>query len=315
MEIIELHHGQSMHLSHTAVTVGMFDGVHLGHRHILSILLETAREMDLQPWVVTFDRHPQEVLLQANSSRTPVTRLTTNDERASLMQTCGIGHIAILQFTPALADLSACEFLQQVLVGQMGARALVLGYDNMFGSKRHNDFTQLPIEASRLGVNLREAGIVDYGNLHVSSTRIRQALLEGNVQDAAAMLGAPYTLQGRVEQGFHIGRTLGFPTANMELPASGKLIPADGVYAVRVSIDGEGQQLPAMANLGSRPTFDGANRTFEIHLIDHQQDLYGHLLSVQFISRLRDIRKFDSPEALAAQLASDRQETLNLLHA
>lgn len=318
MEIIELNHDPSMFHKHTAVTVGMFDGVHLGHRHILSTLLHIAKERDLEPWVVTFDRHPQEVLQSITSGKSPLAifpRLTTNEERAVLMQNHGIEHIAMLHFTPELAQLSACEFLHQVLVQQMKAQALVTGYDNMFGNKRRNDFNLLPDEAAKAGVVLCEAGIVDFIDQHISSTRIRQALLSGDVQNATAMLGTPYSLQGKVEQGFRIGRTLGFPTANVELPVMGKLIPADGVYAVRVAIDGESTFHPAMANLGGRPTFEGESRTFEIHLIQYHDNLYGHRLTVQFIARLRDIRRFPSSDALAAQLSADSVAALNILDA
>lgn len=283
------------------VTVGMFDGVHLGHRHILATLLATARELGLEPVVVTFDRHPREVL-----SGVPFPRLTTNAERAALIKGCGIDRIVELPFTPQLASLSACEFLREVLVGQLGAKALVLGYDNMFGNKHKAGFDRLPQESARLGVTLRVDKAVEVDGVEVSSTRIRQALADGHVDQAARLLGTPYSLSGRVEQGFRIGRTLGFPTANITLP-EGKALPADGVYAARVG------EMAAMANLGPRPTFDVGARTLEVHLIGRHQDLYGHTLTLQFVARLRDIQKFDSPEALAAQLQRDKQEALGRL--
>lgn len=281
----------------------MFDGVHLGHRHILSTLLSTAAELGMEPVVVTFDRHPREVLSGAEYPR-----LTTNAERAALIKACGVDTIVQLPFTPELASLSACEFLEQVLVGQIGASALVLGYDNMFGNKQKNDFARLPQEAARLRVTLRVDQPILYDGEDISSTRIRKALADGRVETAAALLGTPYSLTGQVEQGFHIGRTLGFPTANIHIP-TGKTLPADGVYAVRVS-----GTLPAICNLGPRPTFGSDTRTLEVHLIDRHENLYGQNLSLQFIARLRGIQTFPSPEALASQLDKDRTQALKTLN-
>ena len=294
-----------------AATVGMFDGVHVGHRHILSVLKATAEERGLRPVVVTFDRHPREVL---SSDGTPFPRLSTNGERARLIRDCGIDEIVELHFDRALASLSACEFLREVLSHQLGAKALVLGYDNMFGNKQKDDFGRLPQEAARLGIALVEAQAIEVEGieecqpgLRVSSTKIRKYLTEGAMEKAAAMLGGPYSVTGTVEQGFHIGRTLGFPTANITLPDGGKLLPADGVYAVVCG----GQ--PAMANLGCRPTFGCDARTLEVHLIGRHEELYGQELTVQFVARLREIRKFDSPEALAEQLEKDREAALRKL--
>lgn len=288
-----------------AVTVGMFDGVHVGHRHILSVLKTTAEDLGLRPVVVTFDRHPREVL--APDGR-PFPRLSTNGERAQMIRDCGIGEIVELHFDRALAQLSACEFLEQVLSRQLGAKALVLGYDNMFGNKQKDDFGRLPQEAARLGIALVEAQAIEMEGIEVSSTKIRRFLTEGEMEKAAAMLGGAYSVTGTVEQGFHIGRTLGFPTANITLPDGGKLLPADGVYAVVCG----GQ--PAMANLGSRPTFGSDARTLEVHLIGRHEELYGQELTVQFVARLRDIKKFDSPEALAEQLEKDREAALGKLN-
>lgn len=296
-----------------AATVGMFDGVHVGHRHILATLKATAERLGLRPVVVTFDRHPREVL---SSDGTPFPRLSTNKERARLIRDCGIEEIVELHFDRAMASLSACEFLEQVLAKELGAKALVLGYDNMFGNKGKNDFALLPQEAKRLEIELIEAQAIEVEGLEdcqpglrVSSTKIRKYLTDGEMEKATAMLGIPYSITGTVAQGFHIGRTLGFPTANITLPDANKLLPADGVYAVVC----EGRA--AMANLGSRPTFGSDARTLEVHLIGRHEELYGQQMTVQFISRLRDIRRFASPEALAAQLESDKAATLNLLKA
>ena len=287
--------------AHRAVTVGMFDGVHLGHRHILATLRTTAAELGLEPVVVTFDRHPREVL----SPDTGILRLTTNAERAALIHECGVEQIVELPFTRQLASLSACEFLREVLVGQLGARALVLGYDNMFGNKQRDDFASLPDEAARLGVDLRVDEAVVMDGRDISSTRIRKALTAGRVEEASGLLGAHYSITGQVEQGFHIGRTLGFPTANITIP-TGKTLPADGVYAVLCPT-------PAICNLGPRPTFGSASRTLEVHLLGRHDDLYGQTLAVQFVARLRDIQTFPSAEALAVQLEKDSAHALKIL--
>lgn len=288
----------------TAVTVGMFDGVHLGHRHILATLAEVARHDGLRPVVVTFDNHPRQVL-SADTVR--FSRITTNEERNRLLEACGVCEVAVLHFTPALAQLSACEFLQRVLVERLHARALVLGFDNMFGNKGRNDFDRLPALAASLGVRVVEDTAVLCHGDEVSSTRIRRLLDEGDVVGAAQLLGAPYSLSGHVVSGRQVGRRIGFPTANIQPEGEQKMMPAEGVYAVRMRLSGGGASYAAMANVGAQPTFGSDQSALEVNLLEFDGDLYGQSATVEFIDRLRDIRRFESPEALAAQLARDRE--------
>lgn len=288
----------------TAVTVGMFDGVHLGHRHILATLAEVAQRYALRPVVVTFDNHPRQVLSDGSAS---FSRITTNEERCRLLEESGVREVAVLHFTPQLAQLSACEFLQQVLVGQLHARALVLGFDNMFGNKGRNDFDRLRLLADTLGVQVVDDTAVCCQGDEVSSTRIRRLLRDGDVAQAALLLGAPYRVSGSVVQGRQVGRHIGFPTANVQPSSALKVLPGDGVYAVWAWLADEAEPRMAMANVGGQPTFGCDRPAIEVHLLDYHGDLYGQPVMVEFVDRLRDIRRFASAEALAAQLACDRE--------
>ena len=209
--------------------------------------------------------------------------------------------------------MSACEFFRQILVEQLNAKALVLGFDNMFGSRSRNDFDQLPAMARDLGVALHVDTAVCYGGKEVSSTRIRKALQLGQTDRAAAMLGRPYRMWGTVERGRQLGRTLGFPTANVSLADTSKVWPADGVYAVRVTLENGTSGLAGMANFGAQPTFGLDKPVFEVNIFDFDGDLYDTTLTVEFGPRLRDICRFDSVEMLVAQLNADRDSARRLL--
>ena len=288
----------------TAVTVGMFDGVHVGHRHILTTLQQTADRLNLTPVVVTFDQHPRQVL---NMDKASSFRVNTNEERYALLESCGVREVAEVHFTLESAQLSACEFLEQVLFRQLGAKALVLGYDNMFGNRQRNDFDRLPALAERLGVTLVVDTAVLHGGIEVSSTQVRKSLLKGDVRSAAQMLNYNYRLWGTVVKGRQVGRTLGFPTANVCLDDATKVMPADGVYAVRVTLpDSKGTQRIGMANFGGQPTFGLDKPVFEVNIFDYDGDLYGQVLTVEFADRVRDVCKFGSVQELVAQLATDR---------
>lgn len=304
MRIFNINNISELNISAVA-TVGMFDGVHVGHRHILSLLTQVAKEQDCVPVVVTFDRHPRQVLGSAPASDR--FRITTNEERYALLERCGVEAVLELQFTPALAQLSACQFLQQVLLGKLHIRTLVLGFDNMFGNKQHNDFDQVRVIAGRHGVEVLEDTAVQIDGVDVSSTQIRKALLRGDVQRAAQMLGGEYAVSGIVTHGRAVGRRLGFPTANISLEEE-KVLPAPGVYAVRVTTEGE--KWVGMTNWGPQPTFGLETATCEVHLIGCEKDLYGRRLEVRFVQRLRDIRRFENSEALMRQLAQDRAQAL-----
>ena len=292
----------------SVVTVGMFDGVHIGHQHILSMLTAEARRRRMVPVVVTFDRHPLQVLCPDR----PFVRVSTNEERYRLIEACGVTDVVEIHFTEEVAQLSACEFFREILVGRLRARSLVLGFDNMFGSKQRNDFDRLPSLADEMGVNVLTDTAVKYHDVEVSSTQIRQTLLQGDVCLASQMLGYRYRLWGEVVKGRQVGRTLGFPTANVCLEDASKALPADGVYAVRVLLP-DGSARMGMANFGGQPTFGLDKPVFEVNIFDFEGDLYGSVLDVEFVVRLRDVCKFDGVEALVAQLNKDRNDAREAL--
>lgn len=310
MNIYKLEDIKELTASGSVVTVGMFDGVHVGHHHILSLLGRVAEEKGLRPVVVTFDRHPRQVLTEGVATHF---RITTNEERGRLLSQCGVDTVVELSFTPQLAGMSACEFFEQVLVGQLNARALVLGFDNMFGSRGRNDFDRLPALAEEKGVTIHVDKAVFYHGSEVSSTRIRKALEQGQTDRAASMLGRGYVMWGTVEKGRQLGRLLGFPTANVSLADPTKVWPADGVYAVWVTLSDGTAGLKGMANFGAQPTFGLDKPVFEVNIFDFEGDLYDSTLTVEFGPRLRDICRFDNVPTLVEQLRADREAARRLL--
>lgn len=280
-------------------TIGMFDGVHLGHQYVLQQVMLTARERGMQSMAITFDHTLRKEPL-----------LTTLDDKFSLLQRLGIDRIEVLAFTNALKQMTAREFMQQVLKEKLDVRVLLIGYDNRFGRGRSEDFDDYLCFGREMGIDVIQLSAQGT----VCSSLIRQQLKEGRVAEAADLLGHPYLLEGRVEHGEHIGTRLGYPTANL-VPADGQqLIPASGVYAVRVSLDHQPTLYAAMMNIGRRPTFDGQHTTLEVHVLHLNWDLYGHQLTVHFIERLRDEQRFDSEEALVRQLEADARKVEELLN-
>lgn len=291
----------------TAVTIGMFDGVHIGHQHILEQLKRESEAHNLMPVVVTFDLHPRQVLgTTVGGTLDSHFRVSTNEERYQLLQLYGINDVVEVHFTPEMAALSACEFFEQVLLRQLGVRVLVLGFDNVFGSKQRNDFDQLPALAERHGVRVVQDTAVSLGDVRVSSTQIRQAVSRGDVRLAGAMMGHNYMLWGAVVEGRRTGRELGYPTANVSLDDNQKVIPAEGVYAVRVRQEGSDTVWSGMANMGGQPTFGLDTPVLEVHVFGFDGNLYGRTMFVEFVDRLREVRKFESLDNLVAQLERDK---------
>lgn len=283
-------------------TIGFFDGVHRGHRYLINHVIDTARREGMESAVVTFDRHPRQVL---HSDYRPQL-LSTTEEKLALLARTGIDRCAMLPFDAGMAALSARDFMREVLLGRMGVRRLVIGYDNRFGHDRTEGFDDYVRHGRELGIAVEQWQPMSIGGVNVSSSMVRSLLLAGEVEMASRCLGYDYGLGGTVVHGRHVGESLGFPTANI-LPSDPlKLVPAGGVYAAEVSIDGEPNSVPAMLNIGSRPTFDdGSSITIEAHLIGFSGDLYGHGVNVSFVARLRDERKFRTAAELACQLRRD----------
>ena len=289
----------------TAVSVGMFDGVHRGHQKVLRSLGVFAETLGTDAMAITFDRHPRLVLAAQDNA---FHLLNTNDERFGLIRNCGIQNLLIIPFTPQVAALSACQFVQKYLVETLGIKGLLLGYDNMFGNKQNNDFEQIPALAQKCRFAIANEGSVSENGIQISSTQIRKALSNGNIALANSMLGYTYNMRGTVVKGRQVGRTLHFPTANIHCSDPLKMLPADGVYCVSITIDN--QPFEAMCNIGTQPTFDSLNRTIEVHVFDFQQDIYDKEVTLCFLEKIRDIQRFDSVENLVNQLVADKQKCL-----
>ena len=283
----------------TAVTVGVFDGVHRGHQALLSTL-----HSPLSTLVVTLTAHPSFVLGRRDSEYW----LDDAVEHLQLLFKAGAKYVAVLPFTREVAQMTACE-MAQTLYEQLHMRSLLVGYDSRFGNRAHDDFDRLPLLATQLGFTLQRGEPFLIDGEPISSSRIRNTLTEGRVEETATLLGRSYSLAGAVLHGRGVGHTLGFPTANIDLSQTRKMLPKDGVYAVKVRSSEFGvQSYDGMANLGAMPTFDISQPTLEVHLLDFHGDLYGQTVEVQFLHRLRDIVRFDSSDALQRQLQQDLEQ-------
>ena len=285
------------------VTTGTFDGVHLGHRTILNSLKKLAEESDGQTVVITFDPHPR-IILQPDD--TSLELLSTLDEKIRLLDEIGIDHLLVIPFNRAFSELSSDEFIQKILVEGIGTRKLVIGYDHHFGKNREGRLENLRTLGPRFGFEVEEIPAHDIEHVAVSSTKIRQALKSGDIKAAAAFLGYPYQFTGTVFRGNQLGRTIGFPTANLKIKGDRKLIPATGVYAVTVNTNNSIYK--GMLNIGYRPTLHTlGERITEVHLLGFDGDLYDQELTVDFHQRVRHEQKFSGLEALKAQLNRDKQ--------
>lgn len=297
-------------LQHGAtVTVGSFDGVHLGHQAVLQEIDRRAREAGLASLLVTFDPHPLEVV---NPDAAPPL-LTTGPERLEILAQSPLDYVMLLRFDRYLAELTPERFVREVLVERCAVKELVIGHDHGFGRGRSGDVETLRLLGKSYGFEVDVVDPVDFGGQHVSSSRIRRAVAGGDLSTAAAMLGRPYGVVGRVGQGERRGRLLGVPTINLsELPPR-KLLPPDGVYAVRV--EWRGGHAGGMMNQGPRPTFQDGRRVLEAHIFGFDGDLYGEWVRVEWVERLRDVERFGSPEQLQRQLERDRTRALAALAA
>jgi riboflavin kinase/FMN adenylyltransferase len=291
------------------MTTGTFDGVHTGHQVILERLRQIASETGGESVLFTFEPHPRRVLFPEDDR---LRLLNTREEKIKRVEAAGIDHLIIHPFTLDFARLSAFDYVRDILVTGIGVQTMVVGYDHRFGKNREGDFNTLREFAEMFSFRVEEIPAQMIDNVNVSSTKVRKALAEGDVETASGYLSYNYPLSGVVIQGDGIGREIGFPTANLRVNEPLKLIPADGVYAVRVK-QPKGWR-PAMMNIGNRPTVthDGERR-LEVHLIDSEEDLYGTELQIEFVRWLRPEHKFDSLEALTEQLTLDRQLALEAL--
>mgnify|MGYP000500700152 FL=1 len=283
-------------------TIGFFDGVHIGHCHLINMLKKVARERGVEACVITFDRHPRQVVQPEWCPE----MLTTLAAKTQLLEATCIDRCEVLHFDREMSNQSAHDFMQHTLKEKMGVSILVTGYDNRFGHNRSEGFEDYVRYGKEIGIEVIKGEELTDGSNNVSSSSIRRMLKEGRIEDATRCLGREYQLTGTVVGGEHIGRTIGFPTANIRPDDSSKLIPANGVYAVDVwSQAGDINRERAMLNIGTRPTFNGTATTIEVHIPHFAGNLYGSTLSIAFLRKIREERKFDSPEALVEQLNKD----------
>jgi len=290
------------------VTSGTFDGVHVGHQKILSRLRETAGKNGGETVVITFWPHPRLVLHPEDTS---LKLLNTFEEKAALLKAQGIHHLVRIPFTKEFSQLSSEEFITQIIVNTIGTRKLVIGHDHHFGKNREGSFEQLLADGPKYGFEVEEIPRQDIDHVGVSSTKIRQALEDGDIDTATHFLGNFYSLTGRVVMGDKLGRLLGYPTANIEVDTAYKLIPADGIYAV--TVDHANKRYKGMLYIGNRPTVNGVKRNIEVNIFDFAQDIYGESLTVHFHKLIRGDIKFNDLEALKEQLHLDKIAAMKIL--
>jgi len=291
---------------HTA-TIGFFDGVHRGHRFVIDQLKQAAAETNSQCLVLSFDKHPRRVLQADFQPKL----LTTLPEKLELLGATGIDACALLNFTPEMARLSAFEFMHYILKERFNVNRLLIGYDHRFGNKKNETFDDYRHYGERLGIELLE--LAQFSTLeseHISSSEIRRALLAGQIEYANKLLGYAYFLEGRVVDGYKIGRKINFPTANLQAVDPDKLIPGLGVYAVKVHF--KGKIYGGMLNIGKRPTLaNGDDTSIEVHIFNFDNIIYDESLQVEFLRKIRDEKKFENIEELTEQLKKDRLIALN----
>ena len=325
---MEVHHDSTAlpRFRNAVVTIGSFDGVHLGHRALIRRIRQTADECGGETVIVTFDPHPRHVL---PSSRPPVGLLTSTAEKAARLRGLGVDHLVVVPFTLEFARQTATEYLEDFLFGGFRPHTVVIGYDHRYGADREGDIGLLRELAGERGIVVQEIAARDVDEIAVSSTRIRTAVAAGLIEEANALLaGVPYALHGAVVHGDAIGRTIGFPTANLQLDEPHKLLPGDGVYAVRTSTVGGAGHGPgepggpnlvgqaSMLYIGRRPSLEGLRpRSIEVNVLDFDGDLYGRRLAVEVLHRVRPDQQFDGLPALRAQIFRDRDASRKLLAA
>jgi len=289
-----------------AATVGFFDGVHTGHRFLIAELKKEAAKRGLKSMVITFKVHPRKVLHAAYLPQL----LTTAEEKQEQLKSTGVDEVVELDFTVEMAQLTAAEFITQILAGQLGVKLLLVGHDHRFGRNREEGFPEYAAYGRQNGMEVIQATRYSTGQFsHISSSEVRNALISGDIERANTLLTYPYAFTGYVVTGFQVGKKIGFPTANLNPVEPDKLIPGIGVYAVL--IDWKGNSYKGMMNIGRRPTLDNGDAvSLEVHIINFDADIYHQQLKVTFIRKIRDEKKFNSVEELIEQLKMDKEAVL-----
>jgi len=311
------HLDEFQQVTKAVVTIGTFDGVHIGHRKIISRLTEVAKKINGESVILTFFPHPRMILNPEDES---LKLISTINEKATLLEQLGVDHLIITPFNRDFSNLSAETYIRQILVDKIGTSHIIIGYDHRFGKDREGNIQKLQEFAPKNNFDVEEIPEQDINDVAVSSTQIRNALIKGDVQTANAFLGYSFSLFGQVIKGDQLGRTLGFPTANLLIEENYKLIPGDGIYAVKVKINPDSPVLgqtsetyKGMAYIGNRPTINGMSRNIEVNIFDFNQDIYREYICIEFLHFIRGDIRFDNIEALKIQITNDKQTALNLL--
>lgn len=286
------------------VTIGTFDGVHMGHKKILKRLIQSAKELHCESLVLTFFPHPRMVLQESSE----VKLLNTMNEKNSLLQDMGIDNLIIHPFDKEFSRLTAEEFVKDILIDQLNIQKIIIGHDHRFGRNRTADINDLIAFGKEYHFEVEQISVQEINENAVSSTKTRNAILDGNISLANDYLGYPYFFSGEVVKGNQLGRTIGFPTANIQIKEDYKLIPKSGVYIVKSTIKKE--LFYGMMNIGNRPTVEGIHQTIEVHFFNFDQDIYNQIITVEILDFIRDEQKFESLEALKNQIQKDKNHTI-----
>ncbi|WP_299382561.1 bifunctional riboflavin kinase/FAD synthetase [uncultured Lacinutrix sp.] len=291
----------------TVVTIGTFDGVHIGHQKIIQRLIEVGESKDLLPTILTFFPHPR-MVLQKDAD---IKLLNTLSEKEQILKQFGLENLVVKKFTKDFSRLTAEEFVESILVKQLKVKHVIIGYDHHFGRNRTANIDDLKAFGKQYNFDVEEITAQDINDVAVSSTKIRTALLEGDIETANSYLGYPFIISGIVEEGKGLGRTLGFPTANINISENYKLIPKQGVYIVKSTIDEK--TIFGMMNIGTNPTVNGKTQTIEVNFFNFDEKIYGKTLTIELLERLRDEEKFESVDALKKQLLKDKTNALQFI--
>jgi len=291
------------------VTIGTFDGVHIGHQKIIETLNAIKNDEGEKSMILTFFPHPRMIL----DHRNDIKMLNTMEEKIQLLEKYGLNELIVEPFTPEFSRLSALDFVRNILVNKLNLKKLVIGYDHQFGKNREGNFEQLVEYGELYHFSVQKISAQEIENVSVSSTKIRKAIESGDIETANSYLGYAYLLTGEIVKGKGIGRKINFPTINLDIKEDYKLVPKKGVYIVKANFE---QSIYGIMNIGFRPTVGGSGQTIEIHLLDFHGDLYGEKIQIAVLKRLRDEQKFKSVEQLSAQISKDekaaREWLLNL---